>query len=64
MISQTKTLKIKSFISFNFAIAIEILKFVLRYIYQRMEQEWEVYGFDYPLVNLMISFFPKDKIEK
>ena len=32
MISQIKTLKKKSFLPFNFAITMEILKFVLRYV--------------------------------
>ena len=29
----------------------EILKFVLQYVKQRMEQEWAAYSFDYPIVK-------------
>ena len=45
MISQAKTLKIKSFLPFNFAIT-KI----------RMEQEWAAFSFDYLLVLLCIKF--------
>ena len=50
MISQTKPLKKNTF----FHLILQLLKFVLWYIYQRMEQEWAAYSFNYPLVLLHI----------
>ena len=37
-----------------FHLILQLLKFVLWYIYQRMEQEWAAYSFNYPLVLLHI----------
>ena len=46
MISQTKTLNIKSFLPFNCAIP----KICVGIRLVRMEQEWTAYSFDYSLV--------------
>ena len=47
MISQTKALKIKSFLPFNF----EITKICVAIRLQRIGQEWAAYSFDYLLVR-------------
>ena len=36
---------------FFFHLILQLLKFVLRYVYQRMEQEWASQSFDCPLVS-------------
>ena len=50
MIPQTKTLKRKSFLAFNFAVT----KIRVAIRLERMGQEWAAYNFDYPLVYSFI----------
>ena len=52
--SQIKPLKIKSFLPYNFAI---ITTCVAIRLADRMEQEWVVYSFDYPVVIYMFKVF-------
>ena len=59
MISQTKTLKIKSFLPFNFAITKICVDI---HVYQRMDQELVAYSFDYPLV-VKIIYVKRDLLD-
>ena len=49
MVSQTKPLKIKSFLPFNFAIT----KICVVIRLAEDGQEWAAYSFNYPLVNMI-----------
>ena len=49
MISQTKPLKTKSFLPFNFPVTNICVAIRLA----EMEQEWAAYSFNYPLVTLL-----------
>ena len=37
--------------NFFLHLILQLLKFVLRYIQQRMKREWAAYSFNYPLVS-------------
>ena len=47
MVLKTIPLKIKSFSLKASHLILQLLKFVLPYVWQRMKQKWAAYSFDY-----------------